>query len=312
MASAVPSISVIGAARRTEDTSHPASARCSSLGRDVAVSGRKALRLEPAEHAQLRRSLQDASRRCRGDVDAVDSHDERGRRGFEDDAVRRDEDRVIGAAALGFSDRGHVHRVRQGLGTQQQPGRASGHTAVIAAIERHHADAGRPGNREVRSRGGGDPGGGRRAVIDPAAQDELDDALARSAVRRRERNGFAPLLEIRDGQVAQSRRVREPVEVRLHLLRVSVDHADGLEDAVAPLGAQLADAESGCCRVDGREGVAEVGARVVGFRRIDHEGVSPGHDSSLSTRVRGNARAEPSVTLERPGRSNPGLHLLPL
>ena len=37
---------------------------------------------------------------------------------------------------------------------------------------------------------------------------------------------LAPLLEVRRRKIAELRRVREAVEVRLHLLRVTVDDAD--------------------------------------------------------------------------------------
>ena len=79
------------------------------------------------------------------------------------------------------------------------------------------------------------------------------------------------------GQVAEPRRVREPLEVRRDLLRVAVDDADRLEDAVAALRAQLADAQRGRRRVDDGEGVGEVGAGIIGCRGVDHEGEAPGH-----------------------------------
>ena len=60
----------------------------------------------------------------------------------------------------------------------------------------------------------------------------------------------------------------------------SID-ADGLEDAVATLRAELADAESRSSRVDDRERAAKSVRGSSGCRGIDHEGEAPGHASSL-------------------------------
>ena len=113
------------------------------------------------------------------------------------------------------------------------------------------------------------------------------------------------------GRSQSSRRVREALQVRRDLLRVAVDDADRLEDAVAALGAQLSDAERGRGGIDCVKRVGEVGAGVVGCRGVDHEREAP-VPCSEPTAPGGIAAARARVTLDEPGRSNPGLHILPL
>ncbi|MGG1909180.1 hypothetical protein AB1285_19060 [Microbacterium sp. NRRL B-14842] len=75
---------------------------------------------------------------------------------------------------------------------------------------------------------------------------------------------LTPLLLVRHREVAESRRVRKAFQMRDDLLRMSVDHADGLEHAIAPLRAQLADAEGGGRGVHLRERVGVVVTLLVG------------------------------------------------
>ena len=60
-------------------------------------------------------------------------------------------------------------------------------------------------------------------------------------------------------------------------LRVTVDDADRLEDAVAALRAQLADAQRGGFGIHRGERISEVGAAGIRLSRLDHEGESRGH-----------------------------------
>lgn len=95
---------------------------------------------------------------------------------------------------------------------------------------------------------------------------------------------LSPLREIRHREVAQPSGVRETLQVRNHLLGMSIDHADGFENTVTALRAQLPDAERGRSGVHLRERVREVGALHVGSHGIDHECEAPGHDPSLEGR----------------------------
>ena len=140
-------------------------------------------------------------------------------------------------------------------------------------------------------------------MLDATAEDELDDVLALFAVGGRSLDGLVPLRLIGERQVAQLRRVREPLEVRHDLLRMPVDHADRLEHSVAALRAQLPHAQRRCGRIDEGERVCEVGAGDVGRRRIDHQSKAPCHDPSLGPRE---YLQRELVTLEWPGRITPG------
>jgi hypothetical protein len=73
----------------------------------------------------------------------------------------------------------------------------------------------------------------------------------------------------------------EALEVGLDLLRVRVDDAERLEDAVTALGAELADGKSVSERVDRAEGVGEGLPPLDGCRGIDAESEAPGHAASL-------------------------------
>ena len=162
---------------------------------------------------------------------------------------------------------------------------------------------------EVRGRGGRDPRGRRRAVLDAAAEDELDHALrpgrcARSRARPPAATASGSARAGRTAAPSAPAGRGEP-----GLLRVSFDDADRLEDAVAALRAELAHVQRGGRRIDDGEGVGEVGAVVIGCRGVDHERETPGH--ALEPTASGMSDAGPSVTLVQPGRSNPGLHLLP-
>ena len=118
-------------------------------------------------------------------------------------------------------------------------------------------------------------------MLDAAAQDELDDRLPGAAVRRSPRDRLPPLADVRQRQVAQARGVREPLQVRVDLLRVTIDDADGLEDAVAALGAELADGERRSRRVDLLEAIREIGVGGVSGNGVDEERETPGHALSL-------------------------------
>ncbi len=73
--------------------------------------------------------------------------------------------------------------------------------------------------------------------------------------------------------------MREPVEVRPDLLRVTVHDPDGFEDAVAALRGELADAECRRGRVDDGEGAGVVRADIAGFGGLDQEGEAPSHEN---------------------------------
>ena len=125
------------------------------------------------------------------------------------------------------------------------------------------------------------PRRGRRTVLDAAAENELDHRLPRRRVGRDVADRSAPLRQVRSREIADAGRVGEPLEMRVDFLGVSVNDADRLEDPVAALRAQFADAQGRGLRVDGSEGVGEV--RAVGIRidGLDHEGETRGHAMSL-------------------------------
>ncbi len=157
MRSPASSIAMIGAARRTLETSHAASASASESARDRLVGRLESALFEMLEEADLGGAVQDAAGRRRRDEAVAEAQDDGRGRSLEHDAVGRDEDRVIGAAALRLADRRHVHGVRQRLRPEQQPGRARGRAAVDAAVESDDADAVGARRREVRRRRRGDP-----------------------------------------------------------------------------------------------------------------------------------------------------------
>ena len=225
--------------------------------------------------------MQDASVRGGRDERVAAAHDERRGGRLEHVPVARREDRVVGAAALRLAQGRHVDGVRQGLRAQQQPGSARGRRERIPAVERDDADAFGARPREIGCLGGRHPRGRRRSVLDSAAENQLDDRLAGTAVRGGPVDGGPPLREVRQGQFAQLRRMGESLEVRGDLLRVPVDDPDRLEDAVAALRAELTHGERGRRRVDLGEGVVVVGAVVAGRCGVDHESEAPSHAPSL-------------------------------
>ena len=113
-------------------------------------------------------------------------------RALQDVAVGADEDHVAGAVPLGVPQRGHVHRVGQGLRAGQQPrhvGRASA-GSPRASVKRRHArcaSVGHPRGQLRRS-------SRRRCMMSPAQRLRSDDrspvpgctpAAARPRRRRR-------------------------------------------------------------------------------------------------------------------------------
>ncbi|GAA1994983.1 hypothetical protein GCM10009777_33670 [Microbacterium pumilum] len=240
-------------------------------GRDFVVGDLVARCPQIVEEADLRGAMQDRAGGLRGDEPVSEPQDHRCGGRLEHEAVRRHEDRVIRAPPLGLADRGHVHGVRQRLRPEQQPRRARGGAAVVAAVERDDTDTAGARGGVVRRLGCGHPRCRRRSVLDAAAQDQLDHPFAGAGVSGRESDGLPPLLGIRRRKVAEVGRMSEPVEVRPGLLGVAIDDSDGLEDAVASLGAELADVQCGRGWVDHGERLGEVGAVIDRFRRVDHE-----------------------------------------
>ena len=174
------------------------------------------------------------------------AQDDARRRTLHDVAVGRDEDRVVGAASLGLAQRRHVHGVAQRLRAEQQPRRVR---AVSRAYPRSSVTTRMPCSRAALKSAAGDACS-HAVGAGPCSTPRLSTSFsANSPVRGQRRDGAGdrglPLRQIRLGQLADARGVAQALEVRPRLLRVAVDHADGLEDAVAALGRELADAERG-------------------------------------------------------------------
>ena len=103
---------------------------------DRCILGRVPLLGQVVEEAQLGRARKNRPGVGRRDEAVTEAQDDRCRGRLEQDAVGRDEDRVVGSAALGLAQRRHVDGVRQRLRAEQQPRGAGRRLAVEAAVER--------------------------------------------------------------------------------------------------------------------------------------------------------------------------------
>ena len=174
------------------------------------------------------------------------------RRALQDLAVRGGEDDVVGAVPVGVPQRGHVHRVGEGLGAEQQPGGALADFAVVAAVQQDDVDPGlalppaggpparRPGPSRWAWRRPRPRGSTRSFTTSSSAAAGIPSAGRTCWLRyspiavpiaRRQASSAGMSSSISAGGSGQ------PVQVGLELAGLPADGEQRLEDAVAPGGA---------------------------------------------------------------------------
>ena len=168
-------------------------------------------------------------------------------RALEHDAVRVDEDRLVGAAPLRLGLGGHVHRVARRLHARQEPRRRR--LARRAARRRARRalravlDPGRDLAQEREA--------GRRTALGPRRPDEPEHRVA--VARRSGEHERGELLELgarTAGSPMLRRRGLEPVEVRVEPERATRVDAQRLERGAAAEQRLVVGADDGLVRVD--------------------------------------------------------------
>ena len=146
-------------------------------------------------------------------------------------------------------------------------------------------------------------------MFDATTQNQFDDRFAGGGVKGRCRDCLPPLLKIGRGKIAQPCGMRETLHMRFDLVRMPVDNPDRLEDSVAALRTELADAERGGGDIYWSESVCVVVLCVIDIDGSNDEGEALSHLHSLER-----AGIEPPHTRYNyiAGPHNPGLHFSPL